>query len=52
MVGRLALAEEVGAGVDRHLDAAGDERRELVVGEPVEQLERPQVVDAHQTVAR
>jgi len=48
----LALVEQVEAGLDVHLAPALDELSELVVSEPVEEVERAQVVDAHQIVAR
>ena len=51
-VGVLALVEEVGARHDRHLLAVGHELADLVVVQPVEQRQRPQVLDAHHTVAR
>ena len=51
-VGRLALVEQVAAGLDRNLGAAVDQLVQLRVGQPGEEGDAPQVVGVHQTVAR
>jgi hypothetical protein len=51
-VGRLALAEQLGPGLDGHLGAAGGQLGQLPVGQAVEDGQAAQVLGAHQTVAR
>ena len=48
----LALVEQGDAGLDPQLGAGLDQLGQLVVGQPVEEVERAEVVDAHQIVAR
>jgi hypothetical protein len=48
----LALAEQLDPGLDADLGAAIDQLGQLLVGQAVEDGQGPQVVEAHQTVAR
>jgi hypothetical protein len=51
-VGVLALAEQVGSGLDANLGTALDQFSELIVGQAVEDAQRAELLDAHQIVAR
>jgi hypothetical protein len=48
----LALPEQLAAGLNGDVGSVIGELLELVVAETVEELERPEVVGAHQIVAR
>jgi hypothetical protein len=52
VVGRPSLVEEVFTRLEEHLLPRSGEVGDLLVGEPVEEREGPEVVVQHQMVAR